>query len=296
MRDKILFFLFLGMFLTGAILFGVNHYNRKQDEEGLNRQQQELIRLKEEALEEKDSGEEDPAGKSIEEILKEASKGLHREEMQEEKRLYTGSGMLREYEKLYELNQDMIGWLTIENTVIDYPVMQTIGEEEYYLHRDFYGEDNQNGCLILDTDCVVGTGREERGYQIGKEPSTNLIIHGHTMKTGAMFGTLERYKEQSYGEEHSKIAFDTLYEKREYEVLAVFYSQVYKGNEQVFKYYNFFQADTREAFDDWYGNIKKMSLYDTGVSAEFGDEFITLSCCAYPDKDRRFVVVGKRVK
>jgi len=300
MRDKILFFLFLGIFLTGAVLFGVNKYTRKQDEEQLAKQQQDLIQLKEAALQEVSLGEESSLEKSIEEILREASKGLHRKEEEKEKNegvfLYTRNGMLKEYEKLYTLNKDLIGWLTIEDTVIDYPVMQTPEDEEYYLRRDFYGKDNQNGCLILDTDSVAGVGREERGYKIGKEPSTNLIIHGHTMKTGAMFGMLERYKEPEYGKEHSKIAFDSLYEKREYEFLAAFYSQVYKGNDEVFKYYNFFQADTQEEFDNWYENIKKMSLYDTGVSAEFGDEFITLSCCAYPDKDKRFVVVGKRVK
>ena len=92
------------------------------------------------------------------------------------------------------------------------------------------------------------------------------------------------------------ICFDSLYEKREYELISVFYSQVYRKKDEVFKYYQFFQADTREEFDDWYKNIKKISLYDTGVSAEFGDEFITLSCCAYPSEDKRFVVVAKRIK
>ena len=244
MRDKILFFLFLGMFLTGGVLFGINSYTRKQDEEQLAKQQQELTQLKEEALKEESLEEENSQGKRIEEILREASKGLHREEVQQDKSkgvlLYTRNGMLKEYAKLYELNQDLIGWLTIEDTVIDYPVMQTMEDEEYYLRRDFYGKDNQNGSLILDTDSVAGVGREERGYKIGKEPSTNLIIHGHTMKTGAMFGTLERYKDATYGKEHSRIAFDTLYEKREYEFLAAFYSKVYKGNEDVFKYYNSF--------------------------------------------------------
>ena len=61
-------------------------------------------------------------------------------------------------------------------------------------------------------------------------------------------------------------------------------------------YYQFFQADTQDEFDDWYDNIKAMSLYDTGVTAEYGDEFITLSCCAYQVEDGRFVVVGKRIK
>jgi len=104
------------------------------------------------------------------------------------------------------------------------------------------------------------------------------------------------YKDETYGREHNIIRFDSLYEEREYELIAVFYSQVFYKSDEVFKYYNFFEADTQAEFDDWYDNIKSMSLYDTGTEAEFGDEFITLSCCAYHVEDGRFVVVGRRVK
>lgn len=115
------------------------------------------------------------------------------------------------------------------------------------------------------------------------------------MKSGAMFGNLDYYEDEQYGLSHSTICFGSLYEKKEYELIAVFYSQVYYQSEDVFKYYKFFQADTQEEFDDWYNNIMELSLYDTGVRAEFGDEFITLSCCAYHVEDGRFVVVGKRI-
>ena len=203
--------------------------------------------------------------------------------------------MLPEYEALYEQNPDIIGWLRIEDTVIDYPVMQTMEDEDYYLSYDFNKEANNNGCLIMDTDSVVGVGTASHQYAGGTKPSTNLIIHGHTMKSGMMFGGLKKYAEESYGREHTIISFDSLYEKREYELIAVFYSQVYMNTDEVFKYYQFFQADTKEEFDDWYENIKSMSLYDTGISAEFGDEFITLSCCSYHTEDGRFVVVAKRI-
>lgn len=203
--------------------------------------------------------------------------------------------VLPEYAALYEQNPDIIGWLRIEDTVIDYPVMQTLEDEDYYLAYDFNKEANNNGCLIMDTDSVVGAGTADHQYEGGMKPSTNLIIHGHTMKSGMMFGGLKKYEEESYGREHSIICFDSLYEKREYELLAVFYSQVYLKTDHVFKYYQFFQADTKEEFDDWYKNIKSMSLYDTGISAEFGDEFITLSCCSYQTEDGRFVVVAKRI-
>ncbi|MGN0427395.1 MAG: class B sortase [Agathobacter sp.] len=204
--------------------------------------------------------------------------------------------ILPKYQTLYEMNPDLAGWLVIDDTIIDYPVMQTMEDECYYLRLDFYGEPNQNGCLILDTDSTAGTGTKVCGYENGTTPSTNLIIHGHNMKSGEMFGKLMLYADEEYAVEHNIIRFDSLYEEREYELIAVFYSQVYYESDNVFKYYKFFQADTQEEFDDWYENIKAMSLYDTGVTAQFGDEFITLSCCSYHVEDGRFVVVGKRVK
>lgn len=218
------------------------------------------------------------------------------DEMKEAKSDIFPPVILPDYRKLYEQNKDMTGWLYIKDTVIDYPVMQTPEDETYYLHRDFYGEEDSNGCLIMDTDSVVGNGTAEHDYEDGTKPSTNLIIHGHTMKSGQMFGNLKLYADSAYGLEHSVICFDSLYEKREYELLAVFYSKVYNKKDDVFKYYKFFQADTQEEFDNWYENIMKLSLYNTGVTAEIGDEFITLSCCSYHTEDGRFVVVGKRVK
>ena len=104
------------------------------------------------------------------------------------------------------------------------------------------------------------------------------------------------YQDKEYGLSHNIICFDSLYEKREYELIAVFYSQVYYESDEVFKFYKFFQADTQEEFDDWYHNIMELSLYDTGVTAAFGDEFITLSSCAYHVEDGRFVVVGRRIR
>ena len=202
--------------------------------------------------------------------------------------------VLPEYRELYELNGDLIGWLRIDDTLIDYPVVQTPEDETEYLNLDFFREPNSNGTLIMDTDSTVGIGTAALAYRDGEAPSTNLIIHGHTMKSGEMFGNLVYYENESYGKEHSVIYFDSLYEHREYELISVFYTQVYYAYEDVFKYYKFFNAENQEEFDDWYDNIKALSIYDTGVTAELGDEFITLSCCSYQVEDGRFVVVGKR--
>lgn len=192
--------------------------------------------------------------------------------------------VINPYRDSFLANSDMAAWLHIPDTEIDYPVMWTPADEEYYLRRGFDGSSNRNGCLILDTDSCL-------------EPlTTNLIIHGHNMKSGAMFGTLTDYEDEDFCKEHMQIILYTEECQRNYEVLAVFRSQVYKKTDQVFKFYKFFQADTAEEFDDFYQNIKALSLYDTGVTAEFGDHFITLSTCSYHVTNGRFVVVAKEVE
>ena len=190
--------------------------------------------------------------------------------------------MLQQYVGLYEENRDLVGWLSIEGMKIDYPVMQN-GDDKYYLHRDFYGNDSKYGCLYVRKQADLDAG-------------TNFIIYGHNMKDGSMFGDLDLYGKESFFKEHPTVSFDTLYEERTYEIVAVFRSQVYNVDDDVFKYYQFYEAETQEDFEDFYGNIKELSLYDTGVEAKFGDTFLTLSTCAYHVQDGRLVVVAKRVK
>lgn len=196
----------------------------------------------------------------------------------------TPEAVTNPYRDAFLANEDMTAWLQIPGTDIDYPVMWTPEDEEYYLYRDFDGSDNNNGSLILDTDSSI-------------DPlTTNLIIHGHNMKSGAMFGRLTDYEQDAFCREHKDIILYTEECRRNYEVIAVFRSQVFRKSDDVFKFYMFFQADTQEEFDDFYDNIKEMSLYDTGVTAEFGDHFITLSTCVYHVEQGRFVVVAKEVE
>lgn len=188
------------------------------------------------------------------------------------------------YREQFLSNEDMAAWIQIPDTVIDYPVMWTPRDEVYYLYRGFDGSKDRNGCLILDTDSSL-------------DPlTTNLIIHGHNMKSGAMFGTLTDYEEEDFYKDHKEILLHTKEGVRKYEVLAVFRSQVYKKTDTVFKFYKFFQADTQEEFDDFYQNIKALSLYDTGIEAQFGDHFLTLSTCVYHVERGRFVVVAREVE
>ena len=170
-------------------------------------------------------------------------------------------------------NNDLTGWISIPDTVIDYPVMQC-ADNEFYLHHDFDKREDRYGCLYVKDIADVNT------------PGTNFVIYGHNMKDGTMFGMLDQYVERSFYEKHRQIFFDTLYEERTYEIIAVFRSRVYQPEEDVFKYYQFYQADNQEEFSWFYENIKELSLYDT---------FLTLSTCAYHVEDGRFVVVAKAI-
>ncbi len=187
------------------------------------------------------------------------------------------------YDDYFTTYPDIAAWFQIPGTNIDYPVMWTPGDETYYLYRNYDGSDNINGSLLLDTDSSL------------TPLTTNLIIHGHNMKSGAMFGSLPKYKDESYYEQHKEMLLYTPDGERTYEIVAVFRSQVFKKSDTCFKFYKFFQADTEEEFYDFYDNIKALSLYDTGVTAEFGDHFITLSTCVSHVENGRFVVVAKEV-
>ncbi len=262
MKKRPFFYVLIAIFVVSLIGFSVNFYREYSADKALKEQQEAL------------------KNQMTESEIKEPVK----------------NEILPKFQELYKGNNDFVGWLTIDDTKIDYPVMQLIEDENYYMSHDYEKKENINGSLVLDSDSVAGVGAKEFDYENGKKPSTNLIIHGHTMKSGEMFGDLSDYENEDYMKEHKIIKFSSLYEEREYEVISVFRSQVYNKSDEVFKFYKFFEAETYEEFDYWYSNIKQMSVFDTGVEAKFGDEFITLTCCAYHVEDGRFVVVAKRVK
>ena len=205
--------------------------------------------------------------------------------------------MLAGYKELHDDNPDMAGWIRIDDTRIDYPVMQTFGDNGwYYLDKGFSKSKNSNGCLFADPDCVIGTGSAKYDYKDGSRPTTNIIIYGHRMNNGDMFGGLGNYLKKDYGLSHNIIHFDSLYEHRTYELIAVFKSKIFYTDEEVFKYYQFTQAKTKEEFDSSVNSIKEMAVYDTGVEARWGDEFITLSTCDHYTPNGRLVVVAKRTE
>ena len=191
--------------------------------------------------------------------------------------------ILDEYKNLYIKNKSIIGWLKIDDTNIDYPVMQT-SNNEYFLNHNFEGEEDKNGSLFLDKDCDV------------IHRSTNLIVYGHHMKSGKMFGSLNKYSDISYYEKHPFIQFDTIYEKGVYQVMYVFRDKVRNEDTITFKYYQFIDANSADEFNSNMQEMAKMSLYHTGVEATYSDQLLTLSTCDHTEEDGRFVVVAKRVE
>lgn len=191
--------------------------------------------------------------------------------------------VLDEYKNLVNKNKKLIGWLKIDDTNINYPVMQTTNNE-YYLDHNLNQEYDKNGSIFMDKDCDV------------LKPSTNTILYGHHMKSGQMFGKLDLYSSEDYYKKHKYIQFDTIYEKGIYEVMYVFRSKIYSEEEIVFKYYQFIDALSQQEFDSYMQEMAAMSFYDTGVTAQYGDELLTLSTCDYYVNDGRFVVVAKRIE
>lgn len=193
------------------------------------------------------------------------------------------TGALRKYDELYKKNPDFFGWLKIEGTKIDYPVMYTPNDPEYYLHRDFYGNYSDSGTLFIDGDCP--------------KESSYYLIYGHHMNNGSMFGELPKYADKKFYEEHKTVFFDTRYELRDYEVVAAFYAKAYpKGEEEGFCYYQYKDLSSPEVFNEYVSNVKAIAIYDTGITPVYGDELIAMSTCNYHTQDGRFVVVARRIK
>ena len=191
-------------------------------------------------------------------------------------------GVLAAYQTLYRQNPDMAGWIKIDGTPVDYPVMYTPDNGDFYLDHGFDKEKTRSGVPFIDARCAVNP--------LG----SNTLVYGHHMKNGTMFAALESYRDKDYCAKHPAIRFDTLYTKQEYEIVAAFESQVYEKNDHAFKYYDFANINGAEVFNDYIANVKALSSYKTGATASYGDTLLTLVTCAHYTENGRFVVVAKR--
>ena len=191
----------------------------------------------------------------------------------------------RDYQPLVHENSDLAAWLIIEGTEVNYPVMYTPDTPEYYLRKAFDGSYALSGSLFIGADCFPDR--------------TNIIIYGHNMNDGSMFGNLDSYADEDYAKEHQEIIYDLIqpdgsYERLTFEVMAAFYSRIYSVDEEnVFRYYYATDLSAPEDFQSYVEQTMAASLYDLGVTAEYGDRLLTLSTCSYHTEDGRFVVVAR---
>ena len=185
----------------------------------------------------------------------------------------------RDYQPLVQENSHLAAWLMIEGTEVNYPVMYTPDSPEYYLRKAFDGSYALSGSLFVGADCVPD--------------GTNIIIYGHNMKDGSMFGSLDSYANEDYAKEHQEIIYDLIQPDGSYKRLA-FYSRIYSVDEKnVFRYYYSTDLSDPDAFQYYIEEVMSASLYDLGVTAKCGDRLLTLSTCSYHTEDGRFVVVAR---
>ncbi len=192
------------------------------------------------------------------------------------------SGMLVDMDKLYKLNNDVVGFLYIPDTRVNNPVLQRPSERDYYLYRDFYGNDNKNGSLYVREACDVF------------DPSDNVTIYGHNMANGSMFADVHKFKQKDFFDTHPLVYFDTLYERHTYQIVCIFRTSGTYGEGFPFHLYDNFR-DEKE-FNTFIKGIRKLAIYDSGISVSYGDKFICLSTCEeWPIKNGRLVLVAVRI-
>lgn len=189
--------------------------------------------------------------------------------------------VLKDYRQLKAENPNLIGWLKIDGTDINYPVMKS-KDNSYYLTHSFDGKNSTAGALFMDyrSDAV--------------NPTTNTIIYGHNMNNGSMFGELKNFLSEKYFNEHTTIKFDTIYEHREYELVAVCLAKVKKADDNSFRYYNFIQAKNENEWNAFTESVGAM-VVNGGMSVKAGDELLTLSTCNSYIEDGRLFLLAKRV-
>lgn len=186
------------------------------------------------------------------------------------------------YQELFALNEDFAGWLRIDGTKINYPVMHTPEDQQYYIHRDFYGKDSFSGTPFMGDRCDVN--------------SQSIIIYAHNMNNGTMFGELDKYADQTYWKEHPVIEFDTLEEERQYEVFAAFQTRIFKEGEDGFRYYQYIGDLTEKEFSEFTDQALRSSLYNTEIVPSYGEQLLILSTCSYHVEDGRFVVAARQTE
>ncbi|MDO4266636.1 MAG: leucine-rich repeat protein [Eubacteriales bacterium] len=196
--------------------------------------------------------------------------------------LAAGLSIIDALKEKHTQNADLGGWLTVPGTGSGYPVMFTPQNWEYYLHHDFGKKKSSVGIPFMGEATEIG--------------GDNTLIHGHNMNGELQFGWIWNYMYPNFRTTHPTIDFKTIYDAEgQYEVMAVFIAPVYAAEqENVFKWYQYVGKLNKAQFDYYVANAKASSVYDTGVTAEYGDKLLTLETCASTKTNDRLVVVARK--
>lgn len=191
--------------------------------------------------------------------------------------------ILEEYAILYSMNPDLVGWIKIDGTKIDYPVMQSKDNEDYYLSHNFQRESDSKGALFIDAESSI------------MPKDQNLVIFGHNRRDNSILGTLDYYLDKEFYEKYPTLEFDTLYEKGNYEIVAVVKTAVKQQEESGFRYYWFHNYEEESEFQKFLDFIEENQIYDTGKDLVYGDTTIMLSTCEYTVDNGRLVVIARKM-
>ncbi len=201
-------------------------------------------------------------------------------------------------ENLLELSDDVVGYITIPDTVINYPVMQNLDDsegEEYFLYHDFYGENSNLGSIFLDFRCSFDVVGEDK--KLVRPTSENLIIYGHNMKNESMFGSLKHYKDdETYYEKHPLIELNSNYQQYTFKIYGYFIADALDTTDTRFEYWNYIELDDEESFYDYVNEVKRRTLRLTNVDVEYGDMLLTLSTCSSAVSNGRLVVCARALR
>lgn len=194
------------------------------------------------------------------------------------------SGYSKDFAALWELNPDTVGWISIDGTALDYPVVQTTDNTKYY-RMNFEGEYSEHAVPFVDASDNL------------QKPSTNIIVYGHNIRTdGQMFNILKGYTDLSFYQEHPVIDFNSVYHDGHYKIISVFYTNTHAEHGKIFPYHEFIDAQDPQQTQDYIDSVLVRSIINTGVDVRSDDQLLTLSTCSYEFKDARFVVVARKVR
>lgn len=211
------------------------------------------------------------------------------------------AGMLKNFEKLYDINPDIVGWISIDGIYLDEekpedqlelainnPVYQS-ADNDFYLSHDYSKAEAEYGALFVDY----------RANSSLENRSDNVIIYGHNMGTGYFFAKLHRYKNgATFLSEHRTVDFYTLTSQDQYVIFACFLVCVNEedDNQPLFRYHNCINFKDEAAFDYWYKNVLYRNYYISDIDCDINDEYLTLSTCSTEVWDSRFVVVARKLR